>query len=131
MLFLNLGKIQFFSVCAPALTNIWHKPDFPSSKPHLTIYDGKSWDFALQLRSRLQQINPKFKYEATGVEPLITKKGQGSFELRAAFDQELVKEETGASVTADDVSNLDGDERIDLIARLCAGLVERECQRTL
>jgi hypothetical protein len=124
--FLEPGQnTVFFAVSAPRLAPVWHKPDFPDSKPHLTIYDGNSREFAVMLRSRLQQVNPRFRFRATPLTPLVTRKGQGSFELRAAFDEHLVKTVTGTNVTADAVSNLPAEERIDLIAKLCSRLAER------
>jgi hypothetical protein len=124
--FLEPGQnTVFFALSAPALDLVWHKPDFPESQPHLTIYDGKSREFAVKLRSRLQQVNPRFRFQATPLAPLVTKKGQGSFELRAAFDEGLVRRVTGAHVTADAVSDLPAEERIDLIAKLCSRLAER------
>ena len=114
----------FFAVSAPRLNSLLRKPDFPDPKPHLTIYDGKSRDFALRLRSRLQELDPKFSYHATPLAPLVTKKGQGSFELRAAFDSNMVKRVTGRDISVDSVSDLPPDERIDLIAKLCGELVE-------
>jgi len=124
--FLEPGQnTVFFAVSAPSLAAVWHKPDFPNSTPHLTIYDGKSRDFAIRLRSRLQQINPRFRFRATPLTPLVTKKGQGTFDLRTAFDEDLVKTVTGTRVAADGVSELPAEERIDLIAKLCSRLVER------
>jgi hypothetical protein len=124
--FLEPGQnTVFFALSAPELGTIWHKPDFPNSKPHLTIYDGKSREFAVQLRSRLQQVNPRFRFRATPLEVLVTKKGQGSLDLRAAFDQDLVRSVTGTAVSADVVSQLPAEERIDLIAKLCTRLAER------
>jgi hypothetical protein len=124
--FLEPGQnTVFFAVSAPRLATVWHKPDFPDSRPHLTIYDGKSREFAVKLRTRLQQVNPRFRFQATPLAPLVTKKGQGSFDLRAAFDEDLVKGVTGTKVTADAVSSLPAEERIDLIAKLCSLLAER------
>jgi hypothetical protein len=124
--FLEPGQnTVFFAVSAPTLTAVWYKPDYPDSRPHLTIYDGKSREFAIKLRARLQQVNPRFRFQATPLAPLVTKKGQGSFDLRAAFDQDLVKSVTGANVSADAVSDLPSEERIELIAKLCSRLAER------
>jgi hypothetical protein len=43
----------YFALAAPALQGAWHKPDYPEYRPHLTIYDGDSSDFAKLLWSRL------------------------------------------------------------------------------
>jgi hypothetical protein len=115
----------FFAVSSPGLARVWHKPDYPDSKPHLTIYDGESREFAVKLRSRLQQVNPRFRFKATALAPIVTRKGQGSLELRTAFDEDLVKAVTGTGVNADAVSELPEEQRIDLIAKLCARLAQR------
>ena len=127
--FLGTGQnTVFFALRAPALEKAWRKPDFSDYRPHLTIYDGKSRDFAVELRSRLEQIKPRFWLRATSLAPLVSKKGQGSLELRAAYDEKLVKDITGCRVAADEVTRLPAQQRIDLITRLCAGLVERKAQ---
>jgi 2'-5' RNA ligase len=120
-----LGPYQntvFFCVSAPGLEKVWHKPDYPTYRPHLTIYDGKSRTFAEHLRFKLQQIEPRFRFKASPLSPLITTKGQGSLELRAAYDQGLVKRLTGRSITTDQVPYLPPEERIELIAKLCSEL---------
>ena len=120
-----LGPSQntvFFSVLAPALEKVWHKPDYPNGRPHLTIYDGKSRTFAERLRLKLQEIEPKFWFRASPLEPLITTKGQGSLELRAAYNPELVGRLTGRIVPTDQVPELPAAERIELIAKLCSEL---------
>jgi len=114
----------FFAVEAPELARTWYKPDFPEYKPHLTIYDGPSREFAERLRRRLRAINPRFHFQASSLAPLVTRKGQGSLNLRTAYDEELVRDVTGKRVSAEDVPEISEDERIDLIADLCSRLVK-------
>ena len=118
----------FFAVKAPGLERTWHKPDFPDYRPHLTIYDGPSRHFAEQLYRRLKGLNPRFHFQASSLAPLITRKGQGSLDLRTAYDEDLVRDVTGKRVPAEDVPEMDEDERIDLIAELCSQLVEHRVQ---
>jgi 2'-5' RNA ligase len=114
----------FFDVSAPGLAGIWHKPSYPEFRPHLTIYDGQSRHFAKSLWSKLKALNPTFSFRASALEPLITTKGQGSLELRSAFDEALVSQLTGRHVTVDEVPQLSEDDRIDLIAKLCSRLTD-------
>jgi hypothetical protein len=118
----------FFEVKAPQLEGSWYKPDFPKYRPHLTIYDGPSRAFAERLRRRLAEIDPHFQFRATALEPLITQKGQGSMDLRSAFDEDLVREITGKDISAEDVNDISDDERIDLITELCTKLVSHGIQ---
>ena len=128
--FLSPGQnTVFFAVNAPSLVGALHKPDFPASSPHITIYDGNSREFAVQLYSKLHELNPQFRFRATPVVPLVTKKGQGSLELRAAYDQDLVRSVTGKHVPADEVSCLASQERLDLIVKLCHELEEGDSSR--
>lgn len=44
----------------PGIRDIWNKPDFREGKPHLTLYDGKSREFALVIRNILRETVPHF-----------------------------------------------------------------------
>jgi hypothetical protein len=74
----------FLSVDSPAIRSVWHKPDFPEGKPHLTIYDGDKRPFAESLRDVLAAKDPRFTFSATGVEPIVS--GNGPRLLRSAYD---------------------------------------------
>lgn len=50
----------FISVDLGTLSPLWHKPDFPDGLPHITLYDGKSQDFATKLRNVLA----KYEFES-------------------------------------------------------------------
>jgi hypothetical protein len=54
--------------------------------------------------------------------PLVSNRGQASLELRAAFDENLVKDLTGYTVHTDEVTNLTPEQRVDLIELLCGRL---------
>lgn len=47
----------YLSVELGTLSTLWHKPDFQDGVPHLTLYDGKSQDFATKLRNLLAQYD--------------------------------------------------------------------------
>ena len=115
----------FFSILAPEIERTWHKPDYPEYRPHLTISDGRSREFAEQLHSRLQELRPRFRFRASPLAPLVTTKGQGSLDLRTAYDEDLVTKLTGRHVPAEKVPELKANDRIDLIAALCSQLAGR------
>lgn len=114
----------FFTLLAPNLEKLWNKPDYPDSRPHLTIYDGDSREFAQRLSSRLRDLRPTFRFKPTSLKPLCTNKGQNSFELRAAYDETLVNRLTGRCVAADDVPDLSAEQRVRLIESLCEHLMD-------
>jgi hypothetical protein len=121
--FLEPGQnTVFFALDAPSLAAASRKPDFPDHTPHLTIYDGKSREFAVRLKTRLQKIHPSFRFQAGSLKALVTKKGQGSIELKAAYDEDLVASLTGQRVAASEVPNLSEEKRIELIAKICLSL---------
>lgn len=47
----------FLRVDLGALADIVHKPDFPNSIPHITVYDGKDHVFASLLIEKIQKYN--------------------------------------------------------------------------
>jgi hypothetical protein len=40
----------------PQRERVWRKPNFPDGKPHITLYDGRSRNTALNIRSALKPI---------------------------------------------------------------------------
>jgi hypothetical protein len=57
----------------PDKDRVWRKPDFPDGKPHITIYDGKSRNMALNLRSSLKTCKWNFQVPISDL-TLIEKK---------------------------------------------------------
>jgi len=51
----------FFHCSAPVLTTVWKKPDFPFN-PHLTIYDGRSTEFAHRLYDILKAHTYRLRF---------------------------------------------------------------------
>src|SRR5262249_12597096 len=78
----------FLGVSSPAIRSIWHKPDYPDSNPHLTLYDGTSRSFAESLRQVITGKDPRFTFLATGVEPIVS--GNGFRPLRASYDPSVL-----------------------------------------
>jgi len=116
----------FLSIDSPVLKKLFDKPDSPDARPHLTIYDGAALAIADELHQVLQECNIAFSFTSSTLEPLQTKKGQSSLELRVAYDEALVEEVTGQRVEADEVPKLSNDVRVRLIAQLCAALSARQ-----
>ena len=48
----------FVNVDLGTLSPLWQKPDFPDGTPHVTLYDGKSQEFA----SRLRNVLAKYEF---------------------------------------------------------------------
>lgn len=69
----------------PEKERVWRKPDFPDGKPHITIYDGKSRQLALNFRLSLK--NCKWQFHAPiGELKLIEKKVDPDVSLPTMFE---------------------------------------------
>jgi len=108
----------FFRCSAPRLKAVWNKPDFPFN-PHLTIYDGKSAEFAHRLFELVSRYQYPLRFRAEQLEAIESKKGQSSMSLALAFNSDLVRKAIGQGIVAADVPGLSEHERLKMIDRLC------------
>jgi hypothetical protein len=108
----------FFRCSAPRLRAVWNKPDFPFN-PHLTIYDGKSAEFAHRLFDLMSRYEYPLRFRAEELEAIESRKGQDSMSLALAFNSELVRRAVGYGITAAEVPRLSEHRRLELIDQLC------------
>jgi hypothetical protein len=111
----------FFRCSSPRLRAVWRKPDFPFN-PHLTIYDGKSSDFAHRLFDLLRRHEYRMRFRAEQLEAIESRKGQSGMSLALAFNANLMRKAVGRRITAADVPRLSERERLDLVAQMCSYL---------
>jgi hypothetical protein len=108
----------FFRCSAPRLRAVWSKSDFPFN-PHLTIYDGKSPEFAHRLFDLISRYEYPLRFRAEELEAIESRKGQNSMSLALAFNSDLVRRAVGRDINAAEVPKLSEQRRLDLIDRLC------------
>ncbi len=110
----------FLKVESDGIRELWYKPDYPDSSPHLTIYDGDSPEFAQELSEILLEHDISFAFRATGLEPLVS--GNGSPKLKYYFEPEDLSQYFDTPTTIDDLLALDENTRLEHIARLAERL---------
>lgn len=98
---------------------VWRKPDFSDAKPHVTLYDGNSRQFALALRHQLKQYEWRFFTRTTNLEILEKKKDPTEY-LGIYFRnaQSLCDRLFGGEVNIDSFDMKSDTERLYLIDRV-------------
>lgn len=69
----------------PDKKRVWRKPDFPNGRPHITLYDGGSRNWALSFRAALKKCDWRFR-APVGELTLIEKKLDPEVSLPAMFE---------------------------------------------
>jgi 2'-5' RNA ligase len=108
----------FFQCSAPVFRAVWHKEDFPFN-PHLTIYDGRSSEFAHRLYELVSPYRYSLRFRAEQLDAIQSRRGQSSFTLAISFNSELVRRIVGEKITAAQVPKLTSERRLELIQQLC------------
>lgn len=111
----------FFHCTAPELKNVWNKPNFPFN-PHITLYDGKSREFARRLYAVISRYDYCLRFRADELEPIESIKGQESMSLAFAFNSKFMGKVLGERIGPDAVPILSDERRLELVERLCQHL---------
>jgi len=117
----------------PGIESVWAKPDFGSEEitPHLTLYDGKSREFAYMLRRTAGNYNMKFATKISSIEVLESKRNPAEY-LDTYFEDasRLYAGLFVRSVDFREIPSMHEFDRIHRIGRLCA-LIEKEYTKTI
>ena len=118
--FSGLNQNTVFLRCdSPELKEAWNKPDYGVGyNPHITIYDGKSREFADQLVDILKKYKLDFCFYANSLLPLESVKGQRRWDLSLSFDRSLVSSIIGDDISPSKVSTLTDDQRLHAIEKV-------------
>lgn len=123
--FFNYDQNTVFLKCrAEQLRQVWKKPDYMEYNPHITLYDGDSRVFALELFKELSKLNLLFSCIADGLRPIVSRKGQRTLDLRFVFDSEFVSQIIGDKLSIDIIDDLDFPTRLSYIVELARRLPE-------
>ncbi len=112
-----------FKCEAPKLREIWYKPAYNNGfSPHITLYDGKSREFAENLLSIVAKYRYDLSFSIEGLSALRTQKGQQRMNLRMAFDPLLVKQLSGVAVRPHEIETMSEDGRLKIVESICSYL---------
>lgn len=100
---------------------VWRKPDF-GYKPHITLYDGASREFARLLLNVLRRNRLFFQCEATGLTNIQSEKGQYAFGIGWDLTIPLLAHVLNKDVI-NGVGHMSMDERLKIIESLCDSLM--------
>ena len=109
----------FLRCDAPELRRMWHKVEFPEYAPHITLYDGNSRSLATRLENILKRWKLQFTFVTDGIVLLQSSKGQHAVDLAAFYDSHLVASATGCDLKPAQVCDMNADERLRLIEKMC------------
>jgi hypothetical protein len=108
----------FFECSSPNLKSVWKKRDFPF-KPHLTLYDSGSRQFAERLFQILQKHQYHLTFKAELLNPLVSAKGQSSFSMSLFFNKTWISGLLNQHLNPEDISELSENHRLALIDKIC------------
>jgi len=100
------------------LRKYWKKPHF-KYRPHITLYDGPSREFAEKLFSRLKSHKLFFTLSAGKVTPLSSVSGQKSFDLWFGIDTKEVSRIAGEPADVYQAKSFPEWKRLMIIDRCC------------
>jgi hypothetical protein len=120
------NKTVFIKCASDALETLSHKPHFPDSVFHITLYDGTSNSFALKLLDIVSKYNWNFNLKL----PLDTKLSKISIKSKNIRKRssshiysdnliELFKIITGFNLNYEYVISLSDDDRLDIVQTIC------------
>ena len=101
------------------MNEVWRKPDFPDGVGHLTLYDGKSKDFAEKLFSLLSKYSWEFDVKTGELEPLIVNKIAPSFFLYLETVGEIYERIFSSGMSLEKLKSMNDDKRLEAIKRIC------------
>ena len=122
--FFQEGQNTVFVRCwSDELRKAWKKRDF-GFNPHITIYDGSSREFAMELFERLDQLTLDFHFFVDGLSALVSQAGQYSTELHQSFDEGFATRVVGRPLDLSEIKLLSDGQRISLIESFACKLPE-------
>lgn len=128
--FFNESQNTVFLLCeASSINQVWYKPDYRDGIPHITLYDGKSREFAEKLSKVLEKYEPQINFKVTKLEPLRTR--QGSITSKIFNEPEFVKDVLEEDIDFSAIQNLTVEKRLQLIEKLFAKLFLPQSEKLL
>ena len=123
------GRVVFIQCDADELVTLEHKPHFPESGFHITLYKGENVEFAESLLDTLQQFQWMFRLQLPGNTTLshvqLKRPGMHRVKARSKLHGALTRlffDLTNEQLTWQLIDGLTNVERIHLVHEICAGL---------
>jgi len=108
----------FFHCTCPNLKDVWRKREY-AFNPHITLYDGGSSVFARKLYEVVSKYSYGVCFKAGQLQPIFSARGQESFSLRLAFNEELVMQLANQRIDPLSIDGLSEGDRLRIIDKLC------------
>ncbi|WP_114939633.1 N-6 DNA methylase [Mucilaginibacter endophyticus] len=119
--FFEYGQNTIYLKCnSPILKDIWFKKDYKESfNPHLTIYDGRSKNFAQKLYDILNRYSFSFDIKVDEIKPIRSHKRQFNETFAYEYNFDLLSYYLKKQLTFDNIQLLDEETRLSYISDLC------------
>lgn len=119
--FFDTNQNTVFLCCqSDELHKVWHKPDYSGAyNPHITLYDGKSRSFAIEMLKILRNYDIDFYFNVNKLSPLILRKRQPGFLLQLEDDLDIVSSITNDHIDLDRIHSMEENERLRFIEKVC------------
>jgi len=127
----DTNRTVFIKCASDVLEDFSHKPHYPDSVFHVTLYDGHSFDFAEKLLKVIEEFDWNFRValpENTKLESIQIKKRRkktAQSDTAAVFSNELkslFKLITNKPMSAEYLASLSSDSRLEIAHEICTYL---------
>lgn len=122
----NSRKTVFIKCSSDELEMLAHKPHYPDSVFHITLYDGKSAHYARELLKTLNKYSWNIRADLSGsnglTEVLLKRKTKNSTQTTFDYPEDskaLFYSITGTTLSAESIEGLSEEERIDIVDKIC------------
>ncbi len=112
----------FFQCESEDLKRIWWKRDFKEFKPHITIYDGNSREFAIRLAAILERYDLSFEFSANHLSEHHKVDCQKKFDFFWGDYGSLLQKTSGIHLTRELLSEMTDEQRLFYVERLAMNL---------
>lgn len=122
--FLGPNQSTVFLACeSPDLRVLWWKKDYADGRPHITLYDGRSRDFALKVVDTLKRYEWRFDFLADQLHEFRSSQGQRRLDLNWTSYERIFHRLAGRPLTRGMLRHLTISEKLYYLDKLAADLV--------
>ncbi len=114
--FFNENQSTVYLKCdSEDLMEIWDKPSYKGYNPHITLYDGKSREYAKKLLNVLSRNDISFEATADRILPYNSIKGQKDLFFGNTFNTTLIEKIATFRFRDDDIMRMDDEVKLKII----------------
>jgi hypothetical protein len=115
--FEGVQNTVFLECDSPVIKKLWRKFGY-AYRPHITLYDGRSRQFAEDLFGIASTFDLEFEFAAGRLVRIESAKGQQDFALRASLDYEFVERLVGEPVNMGTLLDIPPAIRLEFVGRI-------------